>query len=79
MSSSAASPCISNREDDPRTGGISGLDEKKGKQHPTRGGLRIGKPLNERRSDEPFDQNLEWDRDGQYYHYLINLFPLSFC
>ena len=58
------------REDDPRTGWISGLDEKEGKQHPTSGGLRIGKPLNERRADEPFDQNLEWDRDGQYYHYL---------
>ena len=38
--------------------------------HPTLGGLRIGKPLPERREDEPFDENLEWDRDGQYFHYL---------
>ena len=58
------------REDDSRIGWISGLNEKQGKQHPTRGGLRIGKAMNERQPDEPFDQNLEWDRDGQYYHYL---------
>jgi hypothetical protein len=38
--------------------------------HPTRGGLRIGKPLPERRPGEPFDERLEWDRDGQYFHYL---------
>ena len=30
------------REDDPRTGWISGLDEQEGKMHPTKGGLRIG-------------------------------------
>jgi hypothetical protein len=35
-----------------------------------RGGLRIGKPLPERRPDEPYDPDLEWERDGQYYHYL---------
>ncbi len=58
------------RQDDPRTGWISGVDEKEGWQHPTAGGLRIGKELNERRSQEPFDELLEWDRDGQYYHYL---------
>jgi len=58
------------RADDPRTGWISGLDEPEGERHPIRGGLRIGKPLNERRPDEPFDEQLEWDRDGQYYHYL---------
>jgi hypothetical protein len=58
------------REDDPRTGWISGIDEDEGKIHPTRGGLRIGKDMNERRSDEPYDEQLEWDRDGQYYHYL---------
>ena len=34
------------------------------------GGLRIGKQLNERRPDEPPNERLEWDRDGQYYHYL---------
>src|SRR5262249_3724279 len=26
--------------------------------------------LPERTPDEPFDQRLEWDRDGQYFHYL---------
>jgi hypothetical protein len=58
------------REDDPRTGWISGLDEEEGKIHPTKGGLRIGKEMNERRPADPFDERLEWDRDGQYYHYL---------
>jgi hypothetical protein len=58
------------RDDDPRTGWISGLDEMEGKKHPTIGGLRIGKETNERRPDDPFDEHLEWDRDGQYYHYL---------
>ncbi len=58
------------REDDSRSGWISGLDEEAGCQHPTRGGLRIGKSLNERGPAEPFDERQEWDRDGQYYHYL---------
>jgi hypothetical protein len=58
------------RADDPRTGWISGLAEPEGERHPTQGGLRIGKPLNERQPDDPFDERLEWDRDGQYYHYL---------
>jgi hypothetical protein len=58
------------REDDARTGWISDLDEEKGRLHPTKGGLRIGKAMNERRPDEPFEDDLEWDRDGQYYHYL---------
>jgi hypothetical protein len=58
------------REDDPRTGWISALDEEEGKRHPTMGGLRIGKGLNERKPAEFFDERLEWDRDGQYYHYL---------
>jgi hypothetical protein len=58
------------RGDDSRTGWISGLDEEQGKKHPTRGGLRIGKQLQERGSTIPFDEGLEWDRDGQYYHYL---------
>lgn len=58
------------REDDPRTGWISGLDEAMGARHPTAGGLRIGKTLNERKPDEPFDERSEWDRDGQYFHYL---------
>ena len=58
------------REDDSRTGWISGLDEEQGRKHPTRGGLRIGKELNERKPRDPLDERLEWDRDGQYYHYL---------
>ena len=58
------------REDDPRTGWISGLDDVLGARHPTAGGLRIGKTLNERKADDPYDDRLEWDRDGQYFHYL---------
>ncbi len=58
------------RGDDSRTGWISGLDEEQGRKHPTRGGLRIGKPLQERGPTVRFDEGLEWDRDGQYYHYL---------
>jgi hypothetical protein len=58
------------RDDDSRTGWISGLSEQEGRLHPARGGLRIGKGMNERGPGEPFDEQLEWDRDGQYYHYL---------
>ncbi len=58
------------RKDDTRVGWISGLDEQKGQFHPTAGGLRIGKKLRERKSTEPLDERLEWDRDGQYFHYL---------
>ena len=52
------------RKDDPRKGWLSS------KEHPTRKGLRIGKPRPERTPDEPLDQDLEWERDGQYFHYL---------
>lgn len=58
------------RDDDSRSGWISGLSDAEGLAHPTAGGLRIGKRLNERRPDEPFNERLEWDRDGQYFHYL---------
>ncbi len=58
------------REDDPRQGWISGLSDAEGEAHPVIGGLRIGKPLPERAVDEPFDERLEWERDGQYFHYL---------
>lgn len=58
------------RDDDPRRGWISGLSEAEGERHPTLGGLRIGKPLNERQSHEPANSQLEWERDGQYFHYL---------
>lgn len=56
--------------DDGRSGWISGLSDADGERHPTAGGLRIGKPLPERRPGEPFREELEWDRDGQYFHYL---------
>ncbi|MFX0181941.1 MAG: hypothetical protein ACFE95_02565 [Candidatus Hodarchaeota archaeon] len=52
------------REDDERLGWLGN------KKHPTKNGLRIGKPLNERKPHQPFDPNLEWERDGQYFHYL---------
>ncbi len=58
------------RDDDSRTGWISGLSEREGENHPTRGGLRIGKGLPERRPDQALDERLEWGRDGQYFHYL---------
>ncbi|HSH12095.1 MAG TPA: hypothetical protein VLA15_00030 [Desulfurivibrionaceae bacterium] len=59
------------RPDDARGGWLSGLSEEEGGRHPTLGGLRIGKPLPERGPNEPVDQQLEWERDGQYYHYLV--------
>ncbi len=58
------------RQDDARSGWLSGLDDDRGRLQPTAGGLRIGKELNERSPAEPLDDKLEWDRDGQYYHYL---------
>jgi hypothetical protein len=58
------------RNDDSRTGWLSGLDDEEGRLHPTRAGLRIGKELKERGPNDPMDEQLEWDRDGQYYHYL---------
>ena len=58
------------RQDDSRSGWISGLDEEDGRRHPTVGGLRIGKKLGERGPGDPYDDQLEWDRDGQYFHYL---------
>jgi hypothetical protein len=58
------------RDDDHRSGWISGLSEHDAELHPTRGGLRIGKSLPERSPREPFNEHQEWDRDGQYFHYL---------
>jgi hypothetical protein len=58
------------REDDRREGWISGLSEDSGGEHPTVRGLRIGKQLNERLPHELPDPHLEWEQDGQYYHYL---------
>jgi hypothetical protein len=53
------------RDDDPREGWLSNNPK-----HPTKNGLRIGKDLPERKRDQPIDQQLEWERDGQYFHYL---------
>ena len=58
------------RGDDGRSGWISGLGDVEAARHPTMGGLRIGKPLPERGADEAPDAALEWERDGQYFHYL---------
>lgn len=58
------------RSDDSRCGWISGLGEAEGREHPVAGGLRIGKPLPERPVGGTYDAGTEWDRDGQYYHYL---------
>lgn len=58
------------RADDRRRGWISGLGDAAGEAHPTSGGLRIGKSHQERGPNEPMDERLEWERDGQYFHYL---------
>jgi hypothetical protein len=46
------------------------VQDNEARRHPTIGGLRIGKALPERGVDDPLDQQLAWDRDGQYFHYL---------
>ena len=53
-----------------QSGWLSDLDEEQAQQHPMMGGLRIGKKMNERQPGEPADESLEWDQDGQYFHYL---------
>ena len=58
------------RPDDTRTGWISGLSEAEGRARPLAGGLRIGKALNERARNAAPDARLEWEQDGQYFHYL---------
>lgn len=58
------------RPDDGRTGWISGLSDPEGERRPTAGGLRIGKDLPERPPGGALHEQLEWDRDGQYFHYL---------
>ena len=58
------------RKDSGSSGWLSGLGEEQGRLHPTQGGLRIGKKLAERQPGEPADESLEWEQDGQYYHYL---------
>ncbi len=58
------------RDDDSRRGRLSGLAGTDAQNYPTVGGLRIGKALAERGKTEPYDEQKEWDRDGQYFHYL---------
>lgn len=53
------------RKDDDREGWLS-----KDPKRPTGNGLRIGKKLPERQRGKPLDERLEWERDGQYFHYL---------
>jgi hypothetical protein len=53
-----------------KSGWISGLDQQTGEKHPTIGGLRIGKKMDEREQNQEYDEILEWERDGQYYHYI---------
>jgi len=62
------------RQDDPRQGWLSGLPEEEGKLHPTINGLRIGKDLPDRSEKGVFDRSSEWNRDGQYFHYLTRWF-----
>ena len=58
------------RPDDPRRGWLNGRVGAAAEAHPTAAGLRIGKPFPERTPDEPENRTLEWERDGQYFHYL---------
>ena len=53
-----------------KSGYLSGLDPLEARQHPTVAGLRIGKEEDERPPEAPYDPEKEWDRDGQYFHYL---------
>lgn len=55
---------------DNRQGWISGLSIEAGKLSPTAAGLRIGKKFPERKQDQSYNSRLEWERDGQYFHYL---------
>ncbi|MHC3993532.1 hypothetical protein ACXWTF_01765 [Thiomicrolovo sp. ZZH C-3] len=58
------------RSDDTRSGALSGLAAADAASYPTVAGLRIGKLLPERGEAEAYDEAAEWERDGQYFHYL---------
>ncbi|HEY4057204.1 MAG TPA: hypothetical protein VGM39_11380 [Kofleriaceae bacterium] len=58
------------RDDDGRSGWLSGFSGVEAILHPTRAGLRIGKPRPERGPADTLNESDEWDRDGQYFHYL---------
>ena len=53
-----------------KEGYLSGLPPEEAALHPTLGGLRIGKKEAERPEGAAYDPEKEWDRDGQYFHYL---------
>jgi len=57
-------------ENDARSGWLGGMNDVEHARAPTRAGLRIGKQSPERGPNEAFDEREEWDRDGQYFHYL---------
>jgi len=67
------------RKDSAHRGWLSGLDYQQAQQHPTQGGLRIGKRLDERQADEPVNESLEWNQDGQYFHYLTKWMHALYC
>lgn len=58
------------RDDDGRSGWLSGFSGVEAILHPTRAGLRSGKPRPERGPDDTLVEGDEWDRDGQDFHYL---------
>ena len=58
------------RKDSGHKGWLSGLNDDQAQLHPTIAGLRIGKALNQRSEDDPVNDVLEWQQDGQYFHYL---------
>ncbi len=53
-----------------KEGYLSALPPDEAALHPTLGGLRIGKKEPERPRGEAYDPEKEWERDGQYFHYL---------
>jgi hypothetical protein len=67
------------RADGGKKGWLSGLDDKQAHLHPTLGGLRIGKRLDERKPGETPDESLEWEQDGQYFHYLTKWMHALYC
>ncbi len=67
------------RPDSAKSGWISGLNEEQARLHPTLGGLRIGKRLDERQPTAAINQSLEWDQDGQYFHYLTKWMHALYC
>ena len=58
------------RSDDVRKGWISGLDDEKGYHNQRWVALGLANLLRERGANKFMDEQREWDRDGQYFHYL---------